>query len=66
MVARDDPARWYLTPMGRIVRAGLGIPFLLGGVYLIVMGGTAASVLGVLMLGPGLSLPAAAVVQEPE
>lgn len=60
-------ARWYLTPVGRRVRASLGLPFLTVSVYLLLChDGVLATVLAVASLTIAVSLPWAAVVQEPD
>jgi hypothetical protein len=60
------PPRWYLTPRGRIARALLGVPCLAAAVLAFwdpVWWRVAG---GVLLAYLGLSLPAAAAVQEPD
>jgi hypothetical protein len=60
-------SRWYLTPVGRLIRASLGLPFLGASVYLLSRGGGALSlVAGGACLIFAASLPWAAVVQEPD
>lgn len=60
-------ARWYLTPMGRYIRASLGLPFLALAVYLLVChDGVLATIAALAFVIFAVSLPWAAVVQEPD
>ncbi|MBI2059822.1 MAG: hypothetical protein HYT87_08635 [Nitrospirae bacterium] len=49
-----------------MVRAALGLPFLGFAIYLVRLDGIAFTLLAILPLLVGLSLPAAALVQEPD
>lgn len=60
------PIRWYTTPFGRVLRALLGVPFLALAVHLFQTAGAMAKIGSLLCLYLGLSLPWAAVVQEPD
>ncbi len=60
------PARWYLTPRGRIVRAALGLPVLAGAAWAFMRHTLASTFGGIALTYIGASLPCAAVVQEPD
>ena len=64
--APELPPRWYLTPAGRVVRALLGLPLAALAVLLFRSAGPIAIAGGVLLAYASITLPWAAVVQEPD
>ncbi len=65
-VTGNPPCRWYLSRGGRVLRALIGLPILALAVWLFSRGSAWAIAAGVVVTLWALSLPAAAIVQEPD
>ena len=66
MASDGSARRWYSKGVGRVVRALLAMPALGCAVWLFLRGGALAAIGGVLLTIVSLSLPLAALFQEPD